>query len=137
MVRAADAARSEAPTTEALIEALDPEVRAAIDDVDRTLIALALQQPPWDRLRSASRMAQTLTRIRDAIASQGCGSFTDVAIASDFVPVRDADDEVDVTLIRWMLSLSPEERLAVLQGFVDSVVELTHDSPAAKVQRSA
>jgi hypothetical protein len=48
---------SEAPTIEALIEALDPEVRAAIDDVDRTLIALALQRSPWDRLRSASRMA--------------------------------------------------------------------------------
>lgn len=38
------------------------------------------------------------------------------------------DDGVDVTLIRWMLSLSPEERLAVLQGFVDSVAELT-DAP--------
>jgi hypothetical protein len=47
------------------------------------------------------------------------------------------DDGVDVTLIRWMLSLSPEERLAVLQGFADSVAELIHDSPAAKVQRSA
>jgi hypothetical protein len=65
------AAATETPTIEALIEALDPEVRAAIDDVDRTLITLALQQSPWDRLRSASRMAQTLTRIRDAIASQG------------------------------------------------------------------
>jgi hypothetical protein len=40
----------------------------------------------------------------------------------------DADDGVDVTLIRWMLSLSPEERLAVLQGFTDSVAKLTHDS---------
>lgn len=71
VVRAAGALPSEALTIEALIEALDPEVRAAIDDVDRTLIALALQQSPWDRLRSASRMAQTLARIRDAIASQG------------------------------------------------------------------
>jgi hypothetical protein len=61
---------SEAPTIGALIEALDPEVRAAIDDVDRTLIALALQRSPWDRLRSA-RMAQTLARIGDAIAPQG------------------------------------------------------------------
>lgn len=69
--RAAGASPSEAPTIEALIEALDPEVRAAIDDVDRTLIALALQQSPWDRLRSASRMARTLARIRDAIAPQG------------------------------------------------------------------
>jgi len=37
---------TEVPTIEALIEALDPEVRAAIDDVDRTLIAVALQQCP-------------------------------------------------------------------------------------------
>ena len=34
------------------------------------------------------------------------------------------DDGMDVTLIRWMLSLTPEERLAVLQGFTDSVDEL-------------
>jgi hypothetical protein len=61
----------EAPTIEALIEALDPEVRAAIDDVDRTLIALSLQQSPWSRLRSATRMAQTLGRLRRALASQG------------------------------------------------------------------
>jgi hypothetical protein len=64
------ASRGETPTLEALIEALDPEVRAAIDDVDRSLIALSLQQSPWERLRSASRMAQTLARIRDAAASQ-------------------------------------------------------------------
>ena len=69
--RAAGASPSEAPTIESLIEALDPEVRAAIDDVDRTLIALALQRSPWDRLRSASRMAQTLAKLRDAIAPQG------------------------------------------------------------------
>jgi hypothetical protein len=35
-----------------------------------------------------------------------------------------ADIAVDVSLIRWMLSLSVEGRLAVLQGFVDSVIEL-------------
>ncbi len=69
--RAAGASPSEAPTIEALIEALDPEVRTVIDDGDRTLIGLALQQSPWDRLRSASRMAQTLARIRDAIAPEG------------------------------------------------------------------
>jgi hypothetical protein len=52
-------------------------------------------------------------------------------------PTSPPDDGVDVTLIRWMLSLSPEERLAVLQGFVDSVAELTHDPPATEVQRGA
>lgn len=55
----------------ALVANLDPEVRDAIGDVDRTLIALSLQQSPWDRLRSASRTAQTLLRIRDAAASEG------------------------------------------------------------------
>jgi hypothetical protein len=38
-------------------------------------------------------------------------------------PDYDADG-VDVGLIRWMLGLTPEERLDVLQGFVDSVGEL-------------
>lgn len=35
------------------------------------------------------------------------------------------DDGVDVSLIRWMLSLTAAERLEVLQGFADSVTELT------------
>jgi hypothetical protein len=43
------------------------------------------------------------------------------------------DDGVDVSLIRWMLSLSPSERLDVLQGFVDSVSELVlNDESAAR-----
>lgn len=54
--------------------------------------------------------------------------------AGDPAPPRDAEDGVDVTLIRWMLSRSPEERLAVLQGFVDSVAELTHDPRVVGVQ---
>jgi hypothetical protein len=69
--RTSSAPPAEAPTIEALIEALEPEVRAAVDDVDRTLIALSLQQSPWSRLRSATRMAQTLGRLRRALASQG------------------------------------------------------------------
>ena len=32
-------------------------------------------------------------------------------------------DGVDVTLIRWMLALTPVERLAILQDFVDFVWE--------------
>lgn len=61
---------SETPGVADLIAALDPELRAAIADVDRTLITLSLEQSPWDRLRSASKMAQTLARIRDAATSQ-------------------------------------------------------------------
>ena len=41
------------------------------------------------------------------------------------------DDGVDVTLIRWMLSLSPEERLAALQGFVDSIAAMSDESSDA------
>lgn len=61
---------AEAPMMEALIEALDPEVRAAIDDVDRTLITRSLQQSPWERLGYAFRTARYLARLRDAAASQ-------------------------------------------------------------------
>lgn len=37
------------------------------------------------------------------------------------------EEGVDVTLILWMLSLSPSERLDVLEGFVNSVAEIRHD----------
>jgi len=47
------------------------------------------------------------------------------------MPAELDDDGVDVTLIRWMLSLSPEERLAVLQGFVDSIVAMSDEPPDA------
>ncbi len=43
-------------------------------------------------------------------------------------PDASDDDGVDVSLIRWTLSLTPSERLAVLQGFVDSVAALRHGS---------
>ena len=33
-------------------------------------------------------------------------------------------DGIDLTLIRWMLSLTPAERLQVLQRFVNSVGEI-------------
>ncbi|MBL8200933.1 MAG: hypothetical protein JNK40_08180 [Chromatiales bacterium] len=42
----------------------------------------------------------------------------------------------DVALVGWMLSLTPAERLEVLQGFVDSVSELRRDQ-SAPVQRRA
>jgi hypothetical protein len=70
VAQAPDASPKAEPTIDELIAAVDPEVRAAIDDVDRTLIALSLERSPWNRLRSASRMAQTLARLRDALASQ-------------------------------------------------------------------
>lgn len=35
---------------------------------------------------------------------------------------QDADDGVDISLIRWLLSLSPAQRLETLQGFVDAAM---------------
>jgi hypothetical protein len=34
------------------------------------------------------------------------------------------DDGVDITLIRWMLSLSPRERLRVVQDTAESILRL-------------
>lgn len=39
-----------------------------------------------------------------------------------------SDDGVDVTLIRWMLSLTPSERLNVLQQNVQSLARLCNES---------
>ena len=40
-------------------------------------------------------------------------------------PLTDySEDGVDLTLIRWMLSLSPAERLQVLQQSVESLLSL-------------
>jgi hypothetical protein len=44
---------------------------------------------------------------------------------------QDAGDGVDVSLIRWMLGLTPAERLDALQGFVDSVTSLRSSTDAA------
>ena len=49
-----------------------------------------------------------------------------VGTASSPATSLPADDGVDVTLIRWMLSLSPRERLRVLQGNVQSILKLRH-----------
>lgn len=35
-----------------------------------------------------------------------------------------SEDGVDLTLIRWMLSLTPGERLTVLEGHVDDVLTI-------------
>jgi hypothetical protein len=35
----------------------------------------------------------------------------------------EGSDGVDVTLIRWMLSLTPAERLETMQGFADDLQE--------------
>ncbi len=39
-------------------------------------------------------------------------------------PASESSDGVDLTLIRWMLSLTPMERLEALQDFVDGALAL-------------
>jgi hypothetical protein len=49
--------------------------------------------------------------------------------ASPTLPELDAEesrDGVDLTLIRWTLSLTPLERLELLQDWVDGLAELRH-----------
>jgi hypothetical protein len=36
-------------------------------------------------------------------------------------------DGVDLTLIRWMLSLTPQERLSVLQAHIDAIRSIRGD----------
>jgi hypothetical protein len=39
-----------------------------------------------------------------------------------------SEDGVDLTLIRWMLSLTPTERLDMLQQFASAVLRIRHES---------
>lgn len=39
-------------------------------------------------------------------------------------PATHSEDGVDLTLIRWMLSLTPAERLQVLQRHIQSIEEI-------------
>lgn len=48
----------------ALVGALDPDVLAAEADVDRTLIALALERSPLERVIFAQQMLETLLRFK-------------------------------------------------------------------------
>lgn len=57
--------------------------------------------------------------LSDAVATAGTPS----SIESVYSP-----DGVDLTLIRWMLSLTPAQRLEVLQRHVRAVLRLRHGS---------
>ncbi len=50
-------------------------------------------------------------------------SDSEESLASDKLPTY-SDDGVDLTLIRWMLSLSPIERLRTAQRYASSVQRL-------------
>jgi hypothetical protein len=44
----------------------------------------------------------------------------------DLPSIEESTDGVDLTLIRWTLSLTPLQRLEVLQDWVDGLAELRH-----------
>ena len=49
----------------------------------------------------------------------------DQKAATDYSPATDySEDGVDLTLIRWMLSLTPAERLQVLQRQVNAILAI-------------
>lgn len=48
----------------AMVGALDPDCLAAENDVDRTLIEIALMRSPLERVRFAQQMLETLLRFR-------------------------------------------------------------------------
>lgn len=45
-------------------------------------------------------------------------------VSDDSAQPTHSEDGVDLTLIRWMLSLTPAERLEVLQSAVASILEI-------------
>jgi hypothetical protein len=51
------------------------------------------------------------------------------------IPGGEYVDGVDVSLVRWMLSLSPSERLDVLEEFVDFVAEARKYNEAEPIPR--
>lgn len=57
-------------------------------------------------------------------------AFGDTPTADD-LPTH-SDDGVDLTLIRWMLSLTPEERLEYLEDHAQAMWELRHAFQSSK-----
>jgi len=58
--------------------------------------------------------------------SESCSSEKAPAIQNE--QLNYSDDGVDLTLIRWMLSLTPSERLQILQQNVQSLARLCNES---------
>ncbi len=50
----------------------------------------------------------------------------EASVESDTPLPTHSEDGVDLTLIRWMLSLTPAQRLETLQSYVLSVLSMRH-----------
>ena len=53
----------------AMLAARDPDVLAAVDDVDRTLIVSALARDPWERVRESAANARYMMELRRCLAN--------------------------------------------------------------------
>jgi hypothetical protein len=68
-----------------MVGALDPEVLAAEADVDRTLIVLALERSPLERVLFAQQMLETLMSFK-RVEPSGCGCCGTVALPTSRHP---------------------------------------------------
>lgn len=68
----------------------------------------------------------TETILMQKVQSESCSSEKAPAIQNEQLTY--SDDGVDLTLIRWMLSLTPSERLQILQQNVQSLARLCNES---------
>jgi hypothetical protein len=57
----------------AMLAARDPDVLAAVDDVDRTLIVSALARDPWERVRESAANARYMAELRRCLATTSKG----------------------------------------------------------------
>lgn len=57
----------------AMLAERDPDVLAAVDVVDRTLIVSALARDPWERVRESEANARYLADLRRCLASTSKG----------------------------------------------------------------
>ncbi len=57
------------------------------------------------------------------MSDQAADSKPTTTLPAEGLPIH-SEDGVDLTLIRWMLSLTPRERLQVLQDMIDSITRL-------------
>jgi hypothetical protein len=59
------------------------------------------------------------------------GKSGDIAPPAELAQSAHSPDGVDLTLIRWTLSLTPLERLELLQSWVDGLAEIRDGCPGA------
>jgi hypothetical protein len=75
------------------------------------------------RLLDPDNHRKSIDRILDLLEVLECGVEITVKDRED-TPVLIGSDGVDVSLIHWMLSLTPAERLLMLQQHVNSIQRL-------------